>query len=133
MAELISVDTNVVVRFLTQDDPEQFKKAKEIFANNEVVIATTVILETEWVLRFAYEFDPKSIAHAFRNLFGLRNVQGEHPVRLATAIEWHEKGLDFADALHLAACQETNAFKTFDKDLRKRASSISACPVEAPE
>jgi len=48
---MISIDTNVIVRLLTQDDPVQFKKSQELFKNHEIFITDTVVLETEWVLR----------------------------------------------------------------------------------
>ncbi len=48
---MISVDTNVVVRLLTGDDQNQFKKAKALFEKAKIGIMTTVILECEWVLR----------------------------------------------------------------------------------
>jgi len=53
---VIAVDTNIIIRFLVNDDPKQFKKAYSIFNTKEIFIPDTVILETEWVLRYAYEF-----------------------------------------------------------------------------
>ena len=70
---MIAIDTNVIVHFLTNDDPVQYKKAFKLVKNNENFIADTVILETEWVLRFAYEFKPEQIATALTKLFGLPN------------------------------------------------------------
>lgn len=66
---MISVDTNIIVRFLTHDDDKQYKKAFKIFNSNEIFIADTVILETEWVLRYAYKFSSENICNAFINLF----------------------------------------------------------------
>lgn len=57
---MIAIDTNIVVRFLTQDDPAQFKQAARLFRETELFIAESVLLETEWVLRFAYGFSPSS-------------------------------------------------------------------------
>ena len=51
---MLSVDTNVVVRLLTADDPKQFRAAEALFAAGPVWISKTVILETEWVLRDSY-------------------------------------------------------------------------------
>jgi predicted nucleic-acid-binding protein len=51
---MVAVDTNIIVRFLTQDDELQYQKSLEIFQTQNVFIPDTVILETEWVLRFAY-------------------------------------------------------------------------------
>ena len=62
--------TNVLQKILlTGDDQPQFKKAKSLFEKESIFIATTVILETEWVLRYAYHFKPLKIADAFQSLF----------------------------------------------------------------
>jgi len=71
---MIAVDTNIIVRLLTQDDELQYQQSLEIFQNHDVFIPDTVILETEWVLRFAYKFKTEEICTALRKLFGLSNV-----------------------------------------------------------
>lgn len=72
---MIAVDTNVIVRLLTQDDEQQYNSSLKLFQEKDnVFIPDTVILEAEWVLRFAYRFKPGEICKAFRNLFGLPNV-----------------------------------------------------------
>ncbi|MBA3013954.1 MAG: type II toxin-antitoxin system VapC family toxin [Proteobacteria bacterium] len=129
---MTAVDTNILVRLLTGDDPAQCQKARQIFERHEVFIPDTVILETEWVLRFAYQFTPATINSAFTKLLGLPNVSISRPDLMAKALEWHQKGLDFADALHLAASQEHSSFLTFDTKLVKRAKGISGCRVELP-
>jgi predicted nucleic-acid-binding protein len=53
---MIAIDTNIIVRLLTQDDLSQYKKAYNLLNKYEVFITETVILETEWVLRFAYDY-----------------------------------------------------------------------------
>jgi predicted nucleic-acid-binding protein len=129
---MISVDTNVIVRLLTGDDPTQFKKAKAVFAENDVMITTTVVLECEWVLRYAYQFKPPEITNAFQALFGLSNVNLQEPSVIHEAIEWHSKGMDFADAIHLSKSQESEALITFDKKFIKSASKVATIPVKAP-
>ena len=129
---MISVDTNVIVRLLTGDDQPQLKKAKSLFEKESIFITTTVILETEWVLRYAYHFKPFQIADAFQALFGLLNVQLEEPHIVADAIEWHKKDLDFADALHIAKSQASRSFATFDKKLIKKALKLTNIPVSEP-
>jgi predicted nucleic-acid-binding protein len=129
---MISVDTNVIVRLLTGDDQPQFKRAKSLFEKESIFISTTVILETEWVLRYAYHFKPLKIADAFQSLFGLSNVQLEEPLIIAEAMEWHKEDLDFADALHLAKSQASRSFATFDKKLIKKALKLTSIPVSEP-
>jgi len=130
---MIAIDTNVIVRLLVNDDVAQYKKALKLFNEHDVFIADTVILETEWVLRFAYDFTVNQIAGAFTKLFGLPNVHINHPSVVAQAITWHTQGLDFADAFHLANSQQCKTFFTFDKKMIKSAKSIDSCEVLAPD
>ena len=129
---MIAIDTNIVIRFLTYDDEGQYQKAYKLFNEHDVFIADTVILETEWVLRFAYNFDTKQIAGALTRLFGLPNVHINHPSLVAQAIAWHLQGLDFADAFHLANSWQCKTFFTFDKKMINAAKNIDICKVVAP-
>jgi len=124
---MIAVDTNVVVRLLTQDNELQFNKSVEVFRELAVFIPDTVILETEWVLRFAYKFKPADICKGLRSLLGLSNVYITNDRLMAQVINWHENGLDFADAFHLAQSQDCSEFYTFDDKFCKKAQGLSNC------
>jgi predicted nucleic-acid-binding protein len=54
---MIVVDTNSVVRLLTHDGEGQYQKPFAAFDRQDIYIADSVILKTEWVLRFAYNFE----------------------------------------------------------------------------
>lgn len=129
----IAIDTNVLVRFLTHDDEAQYQKAYAVFKKPGLFVTTTVFLETEWVLRWAYKYTASEIIQAFRMVLGLPNVEAEAPGRLADALRWHETGMDFADALHLAGSQQCETFYTFDREFVKKGESVSACEVKEPE
>lgn len=129
---MITVDTNIIVRLLTRDNESQYKAAKKLFSAEDIYIPDTVILEVEWVLRFAYDFEPEQICTALKKLFGLRNVRLANTQIVAQAIHWHESGLDFADAFHLALSQQSTTLKTFDDKFIKRAVNLSSCAVEKP-
>ena len=126
---MTGVDTNILVRFLTRDDEDQFKKAMAIITRESVFVPDTVWLETEWVLRYAYGFDPPSVSKAFRDLLGLPQIHVENPNRLLLAIDWHGAGLDFADAIHLAGSQEADTFATFDQAFVRDAATLGRCRV----
>ena len=117
---MISIDTNVLVRLLTGDDEEQSNKAKQLFANEHIYITKTVILETEWVLRYAYEFKAEAIADAFIKLLGQQNVSVEDAHHIARATSLLQNRMDFADALHLT-CSQNYVFATFDRKLKTKA------------
>lgn len=129
---MIAVDTNIVVRLLVKDDERQYHKSVELFQQHEIFISNTVILETEWVLRFAYKFKPGEICQAFRFIFGLPNVEIDNSHSTAQALGWYENGLDFADAIHLATSLHCTAFYTFDDRFMKRATSLIEFNVLQP-
>lgn len=129
---MIAIDTNVLVRLLTRDNEEQYKASHKLFSSKDIFIPDTVILETEWVLRYAYELKPEEICAVFRGTFGLRNIHLANAQTVAQAISWHEQGLDFADAFHLALCQGHEALKTFDEKFAKKAKALTDCRVEKP-
>ncbi|MDR3435304.1 type II toxin-antitoxin system VapC family toxin [Telmatospirillum sp.] len=127
-----AIDTNIVVRLLTADDPEQAIAAKRIIEAGDIFVGVTVLLEVEWVLRAGYGFGTTQIASALRGLAGLPGMSVEEPTLLATALEWLEGGMDFADALHLARSGHCTAFVTFDRKFAKRAQALTATPVIIP-
>jgi len=129
---MIAIDTNVLVRLLTRDDEPQFQQASTLFAGNKIFIPEIVILETEWVLRFAYKLPQAAILEALRKTLGLPNVQTARPGVIAQALDLAGQGLDFADALHLAASQECSQFATFDTSLIKKANGLTGCQVRTP-
>jgi predicted nucleic-acid-binding protein len=94
----------------------------------------TVLLETEWVLRSRYRLSRGQVLAALRGLTTLPKVEVEDADRVARALDWFEAGLDFADAMHLAATAEEETFVTFDRDLIRRAAGRGglAVPVREP-
>ncbi|MBL0947405.1 type II toxin-antitoxin system VapC family toxin [Brevundimonas sp.] len=125
-----AIDTNVVVRFLTNDDPQQGAVARAVVEDGDIFLPTTVLLETEWVLRSAYNFEAAQISQALRGLAGLPGILVETPSSLAQALEWMERGMDFADALHLSGSERCTAFLTFDRRLGDRAGTLTSPPVQ---
>jgi predicted nucleic-acid-binding protein len=129
---MIAVDTNLVVRILTNDDPNQARRAVKILKSDDIFIPKTVLLETEWVLRHAYEIKSSKIIIGFQKLIGLPNVRVEDPDSVYQAISWYENKLDFADALHLASSKKCASFATFDSSLIKKAQQISSMEMVDP-
>ena len=121
---MVAVDTNVVVRLLTNDHPGQAARAVAVFQAGPVFIAKSVLLEVEWVLRYSYDLDTEAILRALRAMLGLPNVSVEDPIVAASALKLCEQGLEFADALHVASGAHTERFVSFDGRLVKRAARI---------
>jgi predicted nucleic-acid-binding protein len=129
---VIAIDTNIVVRLLTKDDLRLYEASRKLIASDNVYIPDSVILETEWVLRYAYDFEPAQICYALRRLFGLPNVSLSNQFLIAQVLSWHEQGLDFADAFHLANSHSLAALKTFDLSFIKKSKGLSTCDVQKP-
>lgn len=127
-----AIDTNIIVRLLTADDAEQAETARVVVEAGNIFVSATVLLETEWVLRAGYRFQPAKIVAALRALAGLPGVTVEEPAQIAAALDWLEGGMDFADALHLACSSHCSAFVTFDQKFARRAKSIATIPVLIP-
>jgi predicted nucleic-acid-binding protein len=119
---MLAVDTNIVVRYLTADDLAQAKRARNLVDGNPIFVPTIVLLESEWVLR-SYRLTREQVLAQLRDFLSLATVTAENPVRVSRALAWAQAGMDFADALHLAAAEDCEAFITFDRPLAKAARS----------
>jgi len=129
---MIAIDTNVLVRLLTGDHPVQSEASRQLFAAEEIFIPDSVLLETEWVLRAAYDLGPAEVCAALRAVCGLSNVSVRDGQLIAQIIDWHELGFDFADAFHLALSKEPDALKTFDAAFIRNAGKHTDRRVERP-
>jgi predicted nucleic acid-binding protein len=129
---MLVVDTSVVVRYLANDDTEQAARAHRLLARHDVIVPLTVLLESEWVLRTVFGFPAADVVRALRGFAGLPRVTVEAADTAAQALNWAEHGLDFADALHLAAARPHDGFVTFDKALARTARRIGAPAVREP-
>jgi predicted nucleic-acid-binding protein len=126
---MLAVDTNVVVRYLVNDDLAQAARARRLLERDDVFVSLTVLLETEWVLRAVYGFAPAAVIRALRGFAGLSRVTIDSEAVAAAALDWAEAGLDFADALHLTGALPHAAFLSFDKALVRAARRLNAAPV----
>jgi predicted nucleic-acid-binding protein len=128
---MMALDTNVIVRFLTRDEPEEAARAKALIERGPTFVAKTVMLETEWVLRSAYQFGPSAIRASLTAFLGLPGVTVEDEPAVTRALAWYAEGLDFADALYVASSDEAEAFATFDRTLRRKAELAGTMALTA--
>ncbi len=126
---MISVDTNLLARFLLQDDAAQFRRAVAVLqSGEEVFVPVTVLLELAWVLR-SREATREEIVESLRGLLALPHVRCQHAEAVRIALGWAEDGMDVADALHLALSGKAARFLTFDATLARQAARLGARPV----
>jgi predicted nucleic-acid-binding protein len=127
-----ALDTNVLARFFI-DDADDAQAAKQRPAAVAAVsarafVSVTVLLELEWVMRGFYRLPPKDVARVLRALTRIEHITLEDRGAVLGALDAFEKGLDLADALHLARSSRASGFVTFDHRLAKRARSLALTP-----
>ena len=128
-----AVDTNLVVRIFAEDHSEQAAIAESVLLADSVFLPKTVVLEFEWVMRSVYRKPTPAIAAAIERMLATESVQVEDQSAVMRAVAWFRRGMDFADALHLASSGHADAFVTFDGELRRRAARLDVePPVVAP-
>lgn len=129
---MLAIDTNLVVRYLTADHAEQAAHARALIDGEAVFVGVTVMLEVEWVLRATYGYGPADVARALRAFAGLPTVTVEDAQIVAHALDLSERGMDFADALHLKKSDHCTGFVTFDRKLIKAARMAGFTNVREP-
>lgn len=113
---MVTLDANVWVRYLTNDDELQARRAIKLLEQSDAVfLPKTVLLELEWVLRAAYKVKPADIHRSLLQILGLPMVVAESAGQVAAALDFYTHGYDFADALHLAGSETAQALYTFDE------------------
>jgi len=125
---VIALDTSVIVRVLVNDDPKQAGIAARVMQAEHLWLCKTVVLETEWVLRYRYRLSRDAIALGLRKLLGFRRLEVEDRAAVARALSWYAQGMDFADALHLASSRAAIQLVTFDREMALTARGIADCP-----
>ncbi len=127
-----AIDTNLIVRILTNDDPGQAARARSQVDREDVLVLTTVVLETAWVLKSAFKRSGAEAAQLLEAFAGLPTVVLEEPDRVARALKAAKAGMDMADALHLAGASDCEAFLSFDGRMVRAALENGFIAVHEP-
>jgi len=127
---MIGLDTNLVVRFLVQDDAAQAALASEVFsslsADRPGFIGSVVLAETGWVLARAYKAGREEIAAAVEGLLRSEEIiiENTEAAYRALAVFRDGRAVEFADALIAETARLAGASETLTFD--RRAASKSA-------
>ena len=127
-----ALDTNVLARFFI-DDADDAQAAKQRPAavsalSERSFVSVTVLLELEWVMRGFYELPKRDVLRVLRALASIEHITLEDRDAVLAALHAFDKGLDFADSLHVARSSRASGFATFDKQLAKRAKGLALLP-----
>lgn len=121
-----AVDTNVLVRLLARDDPQQ-AEAAEAFVAAGAWVSHVVLVETLWVLESVYEVDARARAKAVELLLNHRELTLQEPevVERALAVFRKRPSLGFSDCLVVESARKAGhgPVGTFDRDLARVAGA----------
>lgn len=131
---MIALDTNVVVRFLTQDDPVQSAQASALFASltaeEPAYIGREVMVELVWVLERAYRLPRHDIAAALDGLLASLEVVVESADAVGLAVErYRQGGAGFSDQMIAITARQAGCriVHSFDRQAQTHAG-MTAVP-----
>ncbi len=123
---MISIDTNVLIRDLVEDDAEQVEATRSLLDSLTIedpgFVCREVILEISWVLASAYRFTREQIGEALLRIIGMENLLVETSDDVArSARHYGENNDDFSDLMILEASRRMGALPlyTFDRRLSR--------------
>lgn len=120
---MIGLDTNILVRYIVQDDPKQSQKATDFIQKNCSIISpgfinSLVICELIWVLESAYNYSRDDIVSVIEKILRIRQFQIHEPEHMWSSLQkYKEKIADFSDCYiaSINAEEGCNHTVTFDK------------------
>jgi len=128
---VIALDTNVLVRYLVNDDPRQAEAARTLLTTltpqQPGLVCREVAVELSWVLDRAYGFPRDRIARVFEDLVGTAELHVEaHDDVIRAAEGYRRGGADFADRMIAAAARRSGADRlyTFDRQAAELAGAV---------
>jgi predicted nucleic-acid-binding protein len=122
-----ALDTNVLVRYVVQDDSGQLAAARRLIKRcvgegQSLFVPVTVTLELEWVLRATFRYSKDEVMQVLSNLFSAAELAFQSERALEVALQLYREGsADFADGLHIALATEAGEHPlwTFDRGAAK--------------
>jgi predicted nucleic-acid-binding protein len=127
-----SVDTNIFLRFLQQDDPQKAERVKKIFGQAQIgkqhlIVEPFIIIELTYALSSYFKLPKSEICQKIRSILTLSFLDIHDRKELSEAIDVFEKhGVDFMDALLFVRTikKDTTKILSFDKDFAKLTPNL---------
>jgi predicted nucleic-acid-binding protein len=118
-----ALDTNILVRYVVQDDSAQLAAARRLITRcveegQSLFVPVTVMIELEWVLRSSFEFGKDDVIQVVSSLLSAAELSFESERALEVALHLFREGTaEFADCVHVALASQAGEqpLWTFDK------------------
>jgi predicted nucleic-acid-binding protein len=129
---MTGLDTNVLVRYLVQDDETQLRAVLALLLKKKATffVPDLVLVEADWVLTSLYHWTVEEVADAFARLLTIQNLSFEDEGRIRSALRAIRQGADLSDELIVDRCRDMGckSVATFDKDMAKRHRGFAEIP-----
>ncbi len=132
---MIALDANILIRFITRDNPKQAAKAERILrtAKENFFVGLPVLLELVWLLDRRFGFSRSEIAEVLRAFYERKDFVFENEDHVMAAVAAFEDGADFGDHLIFEGARASGCSKliTFDTDFVNKHSDFVILPKRA--
>ena len=126
MANRVLLDTNILVRFLTKDHEEHYRKSVEVFiqiesGEIEALLLDFILAEVVYVLKRIYKIEKSDISGTLKKLLMYEHLYMDNQLVAFEALNiYANRNIDFADAM-LCAKKNLEGYRTisFDKDMKR--------------
>jgi predicted nucleic-acid-binding protein len=125
---VITIDTNILLRYALNDNPKLSAKAKDIIEGNRCFVPLLAIAEMGFVLQSVYEASADQTVAYVKQLMQQTNLKIEHENRLLQSLRGVEAGVDWFDALLWAASPAQNDFATLDRKFANKVTKLGWQP-----
>ncbi len=125
------IDTNLIIRFLVNDDPQKVSKVEKLLKdkNNTNIILDTVVAEIIWVLSSYYGLNKSDIVEKVRALIHVETIECNAFLISRALTIWEENNISYIDA-YLAAVAQLGEITLYSYD--KKFSSMPTIKVREP-
>jgi predicted nucleic acid-binding protein len=125
---MITVDTNILLRYALNDNPKLSARARALIEGNRCVVPLLAVAEMGFVLASVYEANNTQLVAYIKRLMQQGNLKIEHESRLLQALNGVEAGVDWFDALLWAASPSQHEFATLDRKFANKATKLGWQP-----
>jgi predicted nucleic-acid-binding protein len=125
---VITIDTNILLRYALNDNPKLAAKARTIIEGNTCHVPLLALAEMGFVLGSVYETSPEDTVAYTKSLMQQKNIRFEHESRVLQALAGVLAGIDWFDAMLWAASPAQCDVLTFDKKFANKASKLGWQP-----
>ncbi len=115
----ILIDTNLIIRFLVNDDLQKAARVKKILSKNKAtnVLPDLIIAEIIWVLSSYYELEKASIIKKIRALIHVRTIDCNKTLIDQSLTNWEKYNISFVDS-YLVAMAELKGLNIYSYDFK---------------